>query len=141
MIQLIAGDKGIGKTKILLNLVEQAVKDAHGSIVYIDKSNQHMFELNRQVRLINSKDYCITNSSEFVGFISGILSQDHDLEKIYVDSFLKIACVEDTGEDIEPILQKLKNISDAFGVTIIMSISRDKEDIPESFRDMVEVAL
>ncbi|MBQ9561854.1 MAG: twitching motility protein PilT, partial [Lachnospiraceae bacterium] len=91
MIQIICGEKGKGKTKILLDHVSKAVKEANGSLVYLDKSNQHMFELSNRVRLINCTEYMISNSSEFVGFISGIISQDHDLETIYLDSFLKVA--------------------------------------------------
>ena len=95
MIQLIVGKKGKGKTKHLLDKVNTCVKEVTGNIVYLDKSTKHMFELNNKVRLINVADYCITNSDEFIGFLLGILSQDHDLEQIYLDSFLEITCLED----------------------------------------------
>ena len=90
MVQLIAGKKGKGKTKHLLDKVNAEVKTASGNITYLDKSTKHMFELNNKVRLINVTDYLITNSDEFIGFICGILSQDHDLQQMYFDSFLKI---------------------------------------------------
>ncbi len=108
MVQLIAGNKGKGKTKHLLDKVNAEVKTASGNITYLDKSAKHMFELNNKVRLINVSDYFITNSDEFLGFICGILSQDHDLQQMYFDSFLKIACLE--GKDISPVITKLENI-------------------------------
>ena len=86
MVQLIVGKKGKGKTKQLLDKVNAEVKTANGNIVYIDKSTKHMFELNNKVRLISATDYPLKNSDEFIGFICGIVSQDHDLASVYLDS-------------------------------------------------------
>ena len=74
MVQIIAGEKGKGKTKILLDKVNSDVLTSKGTIVYLDKSNKHMYELNNKIRLINVNDYCIECASEFVGFICGIIS-------------------------------------------------------------------
>lgn len=139
MVQLIAGNKGKGKTKHLLDKVNAEVKTASGNITYLDKSAKHMFELNNKVRLINVSDYFITNSDEFLGFICGILSQDHDLQQMYFDSFLKIACLE--NDDIEPIIKKLEVISDTFGVDFIVSVSYDEGELPESLKEKVIVSL
>lgn len=138
MIQIISGAKGKGKTKILLDKVNADIKTTKGSIVYLDKSTKHMYELNNKIRLINVRDYCIENSREFVGFLCGIISQDHDLQKVYLDSFLKIACIE---EDIVPILEKIDLISTKFQVDFIISMSLDKEHIPDAIIDKVIVAL
>ena len=139
MDELIVGKKGKGKTKVLLDRVNGTVKDANGSIVYLDKSTKHMYELNNKVRLINVTTYPIKNADEFVGFICGIISQDHDLEQIYLDSFLRIANLE--GADVTSTLQQLDDIGNAFKVSIIISISLDKEEIPEAFQDKIAVAL
>ena len=82
MIEIICGDKGKGKTKELLDKVNSSIKGNEGSIVFLDKSQKHMYELNNQVRLINVMDYPIDNCDEFLGFICGIISQDHDLEEM-----------------------------------------------------------
>ena len=95
MVEIIAGEKGKGKTKYLLDKVNDSVKSASGNIVYLDKSQKHMYELNNKVRLINVTDFPITNCDEFLGFICGIVSQDHDLQEMYLDSFLTIASVSD----------------------------------------------
>lgn len=94
MVQIIAGNKGKGKTKYLLDMANTAVKESTGSIVYLDKSSKHMYELNNKIRLINVNEYPITSSEGFIGFICGIISQDHDLEQMYFDSFLKLASLE-----------------------------------------------
>ena len=140
MVELIVGKKGKGKTKVLLDKVNGAVKEANGSIVYLDKSTKHMYELNNKVRLINVLDYDIQNADEFVGFIRGILSQDHDLEQIYFDSFLKIACLEETDR-IEEIVTKLERISDTFGFKIVASVSMDESELPETLKSKVIVSL
>ena len=139
MVELIVGKKGKGKTKVLLDKVNGAVKDANGSIVYLDKSTKHMYELNNKVRLIDVSGFPVKNADEFVGFICGILSQDHDLEQMYFDSFLKIAALED--KDISAVVEKLERMSDFFEVDFILSVSRDESELPESVKDKIIVSL
>ena len=139
MVQWIVGKKGKGKTKQLLDKVNSEVKDISGSIVYLDKSTKHMYELNNKVRLIDVSRYMIENESEFLGFVCGIISQDHDLEQMYFDSFLKIAALED--KDISAVVEKLERMSDFFQVDFILSVSRDESELPESVKDKIIVSL
>jgi len=139
MVQLIVGKKGKGKTKHLLDKVNSEVLSVSGNIVYLDKSTKHMYELNNKVRLIDVSSYLISDSDEFVGFVSGIISQDHDLEQMYFDSFLKIACLE--NESIEPIVKKLEKISEVFGIDFILSVSLDEQELPASMKDKIIVSL
>ena len=139
MVQLIVGKKGKGKTKQLLDKVNSEVKNVSGNIVYLDKSTKHMYELNNKVRLIDVSQYGIENSSEFVGFVCGIISQDHDLQQMYFDSFLKIAVLE--GEDISATVAKLEKISEAFTVDFILSVSMDEAELPEGLKDKVVISL
>ena len=98
-----------------------------------------MFELNNRVRLINVTDFAIENTDQFIGFICGIISQDHDLEQMYFDSFLKIAHLE--GQDITSSLKRLQNIGEMFNVSFIISISLDETEVPEELRELIAVAL
>ena len=139
MVQLIVGNKGKGKTKHLLDKVNTEVKNVSGNIVYLDKSTKHMYELNNKVRLINVTDYMVTNSDEFVGFICGIISQDHDLQQMYLDSFLKIACLEDA--DYSATLEKLEKVSENYKVDFVISISVDEADLAEAYKSKVIVSL
>lgn len=135
MIQIIAGEKGHGKTKCLLDKVNTEIKSVHGNIVYLDKNTKHMYELNNKVRLIDVSDFMLGNADEFTGFICGIISQDHDLEQMYFDSFLKIAKLEEG--DVAPVLNRLEAISNKYQVTFVISISIDPENLPENMRDKV----
>lgn len=139
MVQLIVGEKGKGKTKHLLDKVNTEVKNVEGSIVYLDKSPKHMYELNNKVRLIDVSEYMIDDSDEFIGFVCGIISQDHDLQQMYFDSFLKTAKLED--KDITPVVEKLEKISEKFGVDFTLSVSMDQEKLSMAVRDKVILAL
>ena len=139
MVQLIVGNKGKGKTKFLLDKVNNEVKEALGSVVYLDKSTKHMYELNNKVRLIDVPDFMIGNADEFIGFVSGIISQDHDLQQMYLDSFLKIASLE--GQDITPIIERLEKLGEKFDVDFVLSVSLDEHELPEAVKSKVHTAL
>lgn len=138
MVKLIIGNKGDGKTKHLLDRVNNQIKTASGNIVYLDKSTKHMHELNNKVRLINVKDYLLKNSDEFIGFICGIISQDYDLEQMYLDSFLKIAHLE--GKDLSDTLTQLNQISEQFKVDLCISISVEEKDLPDFAKEQVLIS-
>ncbi len=140
MIEIISGEKGKGKTKDLLAKVNTAVTTASGNIVYLDKSHKHMFELNNKVRLINVTEYPIENCDEFLGFICGIVSQDNDLEEMYLDSFLTIASIA-TDEELCHAIEKLETVSDKYNVRFILSVSRDKEKLPECVKEKIVISL
>ncbi len=139
MVQIIAGEKGKGKTKYLLDKANAAIKESTGSIVYLDKSSKHMYELNNKIRLINVKEYPITSCEAFIGFICGIISQDYDLEMMFLDSFLKLASLE--GEDISEVITTLETIGEKYHVTFVLSVSMDKENMPENAQKDVIIAL
>ncbi len=139
MVQIIAGNKGKGKTKHLLDKANAAIKTANGSIVYLDKSSKHMYELNNRIRLINVKGFDISDCSGFIGFVCGIISQDHDLEIMFLDSFLKLACLE--GEDISEAVGELEAISEKFHVDFVLSVSLDADELPENAKKDVIISL
>jgi hypothetical protein len=139
MVQLIVGKKGKGKTKLLLDKVNTAVKEIPGNIVYLDKSTKHMYELNNKVRLVDVSEYLLDSTDAFIGFVTGIISQDHDLQQMYFDSFLKIASLE--GADVTAAVAKLEDISDRFKVDFVLSVSLDEAELPEAIRSKIIISL
>ena len=97
-----------------------------------------MHELDNKVRLINVADYPLKNCDEFIGFICGIISQDYDLEQMYLDSFLKIAHLE--GEDLTDALTQLNAISEQFKVNFCLSISVEENQLPEFAKEQVIIS-
>ena len=139
MVQLIVGKKGKGKTKCLLDKVNTEVKNVLGSVAFLDKSTKHMYELNNKIRLIVVSEFMITNSDEFIGFVSGIISQDHDLQQMYFDSFLKISCLE--GKEISQTIDKLEKLGEKFNIDFVLSLSMDESELPESVKSKVVISL
>lgn len=139
MIQIIAGEKGKGKTKVLIEKANTEVRAAKGSVVYLDKSNKHMYELSNRIRLINVRDYFIENQSEFLGFVSGIISSNHDLQCIFFDSFLKIAYINE--DNMNDAIDKLEKLSEQFNVDFIICISKNFDELPDSAKKNVLVSL
>ncbi len=139
MVQLIVGNKGKGKTKQLLDKVNNEVKNIPGNIVYLDKSTKHMYELNNKVRLIDVSQYMVENSDCFLGFVLGVISQDHDLQQMYFDSFLSISNVD--TEVITTVVKKLENISNNFKVDFVLSVSMDESELPAELKDKIIVSL
>lgn len=139
MVQLIIGNKGKGKTRYLLEKVNSEIKVVPGNICYLDKSSKHMFDLNNQIRLINVADFTIENTDQFIGFILGIISQDHDLQQMYFDGFLRIARLE--GKDITKTINRICKISDMFGVNFFISVSLDESEVPEELKELIAISL
>ncbi|MBQ7583975.1 MAG: twitching motility protein PilT [Lachnospiraceae bacterium] len=139
MIQLITGEKGKGKTKVLLDKANEAAKNAKGSLVFIDKDSSHILELKNSIRLVDVSKYGLSGTDEFYGFTAGIISADHDLEQLYIDAFLKTAYVRD--DDFIEALRKIDKLSERYGVTATVSISVTKDQLPEDLAEKIIVAL
>lgn len=140
MVEIIAGDKGKGKTKKLLERAHADLANAKGDIIYIDKSQKHMHELNNKIRLINMADYTVETTDEFLGFLSGAISQNYDIEEICLDSFLTIGYI-DTSEGLTRAIEKLDVISEKYNVRFVVCISKDEIDLPESVKAKIVLSL
>ena len=139
MVELIVGKEGKGKTKQLLERVNSDIKTASGNIVLLDRNDKHMFELNNKVRLINVSEYDFTNSSEFIGFVCGILSQDHDIEQMYIDAVLKVAKTDKT--ELTAVVKRLAAIGQKFDVKFTASVTLDASDLDDEIREYIAVEL
>lgn len=128
MVKLLIGHKGSGKTNQMLQLANGAVENAAGSIVFINKNHRLMYELNHRIRVICMEDFeNITNTDEYIGFIYGIISSDHDIETIFIDSILKHADV--SMGDLPEFIDRLKAISEIYDLSFVVSISAEKEEM------------
>lgn len=139
MVRMVVGKNGKGKSKVLLEKVNSDVKEILGNVVFLDTSAKHMYELNNKIRLINVSEYMIKNSDVFIGFIEGIISQDHDLQLMYFDNFLSLANC--TVSDLESVVYDLESLSKKFNVDMYLSISTTNGDVPETLNDRIFVSL
>ncbi|MBR6443824.1 MAG: hypothetical protein IKS63_00140, partial [Firmicutes bacterium] len=120
--------KGSGKTKQMIDLANERALVADGSLIFINKNERLMYDLKHTIRIVCMDDYpAITNSDEYIGFIYGIISSDHDIEAMYIDSLLKHADV--TLEDLPVFIERLKKISEQHEIEFIVSLSAEKEEM------------
>ena len=128
MVKLLIGHKGSGKTSQMVELANESVKTSNGSIIFINKNHRLMYELSYNIRVICMEDYeNITNSDEYIGFIYGIISSDHDIETIFIDSILKHADV--SLGDLPEFIDRLKAISEIYELDFVVSVSAEKEEM------------
>ena len=127
MIKLFIGAKGSGKTKTLIELVNNATAASKGSVVCIEKGDKLTHDITYKARLVDTNDYAIEDSASLYGFIAGILASNNDITDVFVDSALKI-CGND-NESFEAMLKKIEKIS--ANVNIVMTASIAVEDCPD----------
>ncbi len=126
MIKLIIGTKGTGKTKTLIEMVNNALTNTKGSVVCIEKGDKLKFDIKYQCRLIDTEEYLITDGQSLYGFIAGILASNHDVTDIFVDSALKI-CQND-AESFDYFLKEIDSLLKTHEVNCVMTSSLPIED-------------
>ena len=133
MITIHIGLKGIGKTKKLIDSVNNAIKAEKGNVVCIADGTRLMHDIDRGARLIDTDSFKIPNFDTLIGFISGIISRDFDVTHIFIDSVLKIVPAENIV-NLDKFITALEFLASKFNVSFTMMISANKEDAPEKVR-------
>ena len=129
MISLIIGKKGTGKTKVLVQHVNDAVHVSSGNVVCVEKETKLTYDVNYRARLVDTDQYNVSGYDAFYGFISGIIAGNHDITDILVDATLKIG-----GRDYEALanfLEKIAELSKIAEQDITFTVSCDESDLPE----------
>ena len=133
MIQIIAGNKGSGKTKRLIDMTNDTAKTAAGNVVFLDKDNSYMYEIDRAVRFVNVDEYYDlkkeAGADKLLGFLCGMLASNYDISTIFVDAFLKLVSVE--LADSEWFFEALEKLGQKSEATFVLSVSADPEALPE----------
>ena len=135
MIQVIAGKKGSGKTKRIIDMANTASQESKHDIVFIDDDNRYMFDLRHEVRFINASEYDIANDQMFMGMLCGIVAQNFDLGLICIDAFKKL--IKNELNTTEWFFQRLEAISQKHDVNFALSISADEDELPEFIKKYV----
>ena len=129
LIQVIAGKKGSGKTKRIIDMANLATKDSKHDIVFIDDDNRYMFDLRHEVRFINASEYDLSSDQMFMGLLCGIVAQNFDVGLICIDAFKKL--IKSELSSTEWFFQRLETISEKHDVNFAISISADEDELPE----------
>lgn len=135
MIRVFYGEKGMGKTKILVDSANFLAVEGRGDVVFIDDSNQLMYDLKHEVRFINVAEFPVDGASAFLGFICGIISEDYDINGIFVDGLTYI--VKQDISTMEGFFAKLKDISTKYNIEFYISINGRTSDAPEFVKEFI----
>jgi hypothetical protein len=133
MVKLIVGGKGTGKTKTMVDMINQSAGVTKGNIVCIEKNMNLTYSLKYTVRLIDVDEYKIDGYEEFYGFVAGVLAGDYDILEVYIDGILKIG--HGDLEGLVKLIERLMALC-AGEKTIIMTVSCNPEDLPEAIKDL-----
>ncbi|MBE5751552.1 MAG: hypothetical protein IJA89_01505 [Clostridia bacterium] len=129
MIKVIYGAKGTGKTKMMIDAANAAVKDAKGHLIFLTDSKRGMYDLEREVRFIDTSEYDIAGEAALCGFIKGVIAGNHDNEYVFIDGVVRIA--GKPVAELAAFFYMLEKVGKSSDVTITVSISATKEELPD----------
>ncbi len=137
MISLIIGHKGTGKTKVLVDKVNEAVHVSSGNVVCVEKETKLTYDVNYRARLVATDTFGVVGYDAFYGFLAGVCAGDHDITDIFVDATFRIAANRD-GDALEAFLKKVNELSAISDTKFTFTISTDAENLPESMFEFCE---
>lgn len=135
MIKLIVGNKGSGKTKALIDMVNNTVRTSKGNVICVEKGDTLKFDVNYQVRLIDIDDYSVKGFDAFFGFFCGLFAGNYDITEVFVDGSFKVG-----GKDFlafAMMVEKLAKLTETNGATMTFTVSCDKSDLPERIHQYI----
>ena len=139
MIQVIAGNKGSGKTKRLIDITNEALKQEHGIIVFIDDDKRYMYDLRHEIRFVDAGEFAGIRGNTadvFLGFVSGMLAVNYDISLICVDAFVKLIKSTPLNET-KVFFDELSALSEQSKCNFILNVSCDIDELPEYIKQYV----
>lgn len=136
MVELLIGKKGTGKTKALIESVNNASSVAKGNVVFIsDNTSRSMYDIKSKVRMADTSEFDIKSYSEFLGFVCGIVSRDFDITNIFIDGIFRIVGTTEL-DGFESFLNRLEDMSAKFNIQFVISVSIDADTAPEYIKKL-----
>lgn len=132
MVKLVVGVKGSGKTKTLIEKVNNALNETKGNVVCIEKGTKLIHEIKYQVRLMDTDEYMVTDAEALYGFVAGIYASNHDVTHIFIDSALKI-CNNDIPA-FEIFIKKIDDFSQKTNIAFFITSSLAINELPEDIK-------
>ena len=135
MIKLITGKKGTGKTKILIDKINDAVQSTNGNLVCIEKGDNIRRSISFRVRWCDTESFAIEGADAFYGFVAGMLAGNYDIKDVFVDGILKI--VGRFFDVLGALFEKLDKLTGE-EATIVFTVSADDSELPESVKQFIK---
>lgn len=135
MLKLIVGKKGSGKTKTLINMINETLETSNGCVVCLEKGIKLRYDVNYRCRLINVDEYYLYGASQLYGFVAGILAGNHDVTDMYIDGTLRIS--NGDIEAFEKTAHHLDELADRYKMNIVATLSLGEDELPESLKKYI----
>ena len=135
MIQIIAGKKGSGKTKRIIDMTNEMAEKSDKSVVFIDDDRSYTLDISRDARFVNASEYNIKTPEMFLGFLCGMLSSNYDIGNIFIDAFLKLIKTDIAGA--EWFFNSLNELCAKHDVNFVLSVSADPAELPEFLKGYI----
>ena len=129
MIKIIYGAKGTGKTKMMIDLANAQVEQAKGHLIFITDSKRGMYDLEREVRFIDTSEYDIAGEAALCGFIKGVIAGNHDNEYVFIDGVVRIA--GKPVQELAAFFYMLDKVAKSNDLVVTVSVSATKEELPD----------
>ncbi len=129
MIKVIYGAKGTGKTKMMIDAANATVPEAKGHMIFITDSKRGMYDLEREIRFIDTSEYDIAGEAALCGFIKGVIAGNHDNEYVYIDGVVRIA--GKPVQELAAFFYMLDKVAKTNNLVITVSVSAAKEELPD----------
>ena len=131
MIKLIVGTKGSGKTKAMIDMINDSVKTSKGNVVVVEKGMKLTYEIHNAARLIDLDEYKIAGGEMLYGFVAGLLASNYDITDLYIDGILKVL-----DHDINRLGVVLDEVAAAAGdsVKVTVTVSADESALPHDVK-------
>lgn len=134
MIQVFCDKRGSGKTKALIGLANDKATDTKGHIVYIDDNKRPLLQLDKAIRFVDTSEFDLKHGNSFYGFLCGMLSDDYDIDTIFVDGLFNIVDIGDGNAAL--LFAQLEKISNANGIDFYINVN-EIEGMPDIIRKYV----
>lgn len=136
MIQVFCDKRGSGKTKALINMANDQVRECKGDVVFIDDDNRPMLELDRRIRFVSTNEFGLKDYNSFYGFLCGMLSEDYDIETIYIDGLFNIVSGKNIS-DAAHLFLSMEKLSKNYNLNFYININDEYAEMPDFIRKYI----
>ena len=129
MIKVIYGAKGTGKTKMMIDAANATVAVAKGHMIFITDSKRGMYDLERDIRFIDTSEYDIAGEAALCGFVKGVIAGNNDNEYVFIDGVVRIA--GKPVQEMAAFFYMLDKVAKSNNITVTVSVSATREELPD----------
>ncbi len=135
MVKVITGEKGMGKSKKMVEMANNHAKEVQGNIVFIDDDNRIMYELDSSIRFVNLTEYAVDSHASFYGFVCGMISSNYDIEEFYVDGLASMSNLE--PDKLDELIREISKLSEERNIDFYLCFNAEEDRLSDYIKGMI----